>query len=128
MEVINSSLPATTMEIATELEALALHYPVLRRTPEEQRIVVRQWAEDLADYPLDLIAEACRQWRNSDAERFPTPGQLKKLVEGILTIRRLYAKRGQEFIDMAKPPPPKPPRPPVNEGFAVPLPKLKGMP
>lgn len=94
--VRKSLTPATTMEVAIVLEGLALHYPVLRRTDGENDVVIRQWADDLAEYPLDLLEEAARLWRNSPAERFPTPGQFKALVQPILshrqTLERFAAK------------------------------------
>ena len=80
------------------IEALALHFPTLRRTDAEHRVANRHWMEDLADYPADLIGEACRQWRNSDRERFPTPGQLKALVAGLLDHRRTLSRRAEEFL------------------------------
>lgn len=96
--IFASLTPATVIEIASEIEGLALHFPVLRRTDEENRVVVRQWAEDLAEFPRDLIEEAARLWRNGTNDRFPTPGQFKAPLEPILKFRRLLAKRADEFM------------------------------
>ena len=99
VRAIRASLtPARPEEVALHIEALALHFPTLRRTAAEHRVANRHWIEDLADYPSDLIAEACRQWRNSPKDRFPTPGQLKALVDAMLAHRRLLAKRAEAFI------------------------------
>lgn len=97
--VIEATKPATMAEIGQHIEALALFYPVLRKTPEEQRLFVAAWASDLAGYPADLIGEACRQWRNSKAERFPTPGQLKALVERAYSHRTALARRAVSIIE-----------------------------
>jgi hypothetical protein len=98
-EVIFASLtPATAMQIGEALERLALHYPVLRRTDQENDLAARDWADDMADCPVDLIAEACRLWRNTGAERFPTPGQLKALIGDILRTRKAYGERAEQFV------------------------------
>ena len=79
-----------------ELEALQLHCMGLRRTADEEKIWVRQWAQDFEGYPRDLIAEACRQWRNHPHKgevRFPVAGQLKALVDPMLEHRRRLARR-----------------------------------
>jgi len=92
----------TTAQIATALEALALHYPVLTRTPAEQTVVVKHWVEDLCDVPDDLIHEACRLWRRSPADRFSTPGQLRKLIDPILEVRLAYRKRAADFMRLCE--------------------------
>lgn len=81
-----------------EIEALALHFPTLRRTDAEHRLANRHWVEDLDGWPADLIAEACRRWRNSPKDRFPTAGQLKALVQAEFDHRQALAKRAGEFL------------------------------
>lgn len=97
-EAVAACRPATLADIVTTLERLALHYPQLRRTDAEARLVIRDWAQDLTDYPADLIAEAARLWRNSTAERYPTPGQLKALVAGMWDHRQRLGRRAQEWL------------------------------
>jgi len=100
--VIYASLtPARPEEVAVHIEALALHFPTLRRTDAEHRVANRHWVEDLAGWPADLIGEACRQWRNSAKDRFPTPGQLKAQVQAIFDHRRLIGKRADDFLRVA---------------------------
>jgi len=41
------------------------------------------YADDLGDLGAEAVERACRSWRQSDAKRFPTPGQLSKLAEPI---------------------------------------------
>lgn len=81
-----------------EIEALALHFPVLRYNEAEHRIVNRDWIDDLQGWPVDLIREARRQWRNSAKDRFPTPGQLKALAEPILAYRKALLRRAEDFL------------------------------
>ena len=95
---LRSMTPATTLELAIVLEALALHYPVMRRTEAEAVIVNGQWADDLEGWPLDLIQEAARLWRNSAAQWFPTPGQFKAQCAAILTARTALASRAAAYL------------------------------
>ena len=96
--VLASLEPASTLEMGTVLEALALHFPQFRRTEGENRIAIRQWAEDLEGWPVDLIVEAGRLWRNSAAERFPTPGQFKAQMAGVLTFRQVLGRRAASYL------------------------------
>ena len=43
---------------------------------------------DLAQYPIDAIAAACRKWRQSGSLKFPTPGQLIPLVKETSPVER----------------------------------------
>lgn len=63
------------------LEALQAHYPRHYKTADEQRNAMRDYASDLGSAPLEVVERACTRWRQSDATRFPTPGQLMKLVD-----------------------------------------------
>lgn len=96
--VLASVKPASTLEIGAVLEGLALHFPQFRRTDGENRIAIRHWAEDLEGWPLDLVVEAARLWRNSAAERFPTPGQFKKQMETVLAFRRTLGRRAAAYL------------------------------
>ena len=87
-------------EIAVAYERLANHYPHLRRSRHEAERAIEDWLDDLADIPADLIREACRLWRNSEAERFPTPGQLKALVVPMLDHRKALARRAALFLEV----------------------------
>lgn len=80
------------------VEALALHYPHLRRTDAENGIVARQWILDLDGWPLDLLHEAARLWRNSKADRFPTAGQFKAGVADILRYRNALGRSATAYL------------------------------
>ena len=98
--VCGSLTPAKPEEIAMEIEALALHYPAFNRTPQESRMANAHWLDDLADWPADLVREACRRWRNSAERYFPTPGQLKALASDELSARRVLEDRAREFLQL----------------------------
>ena len=98
-DILDSLIPAKAAEVALAMESLSLHFPVLRRTEGESRVVQLQWLDDLHGWPLDLIEEACRLWRNSGKDRFPTPGQFKAPLEDVLKHRAQLAKRAADFLE-----------------------------
>jgi hypothetical protein len=101
-EICASLTVAKPELIALEIEALALHYPAFNRTSQESRVANAHWLEDLGDWPVDLIREACRKWRNSAERYFPTPGQLKALASNELMARRVLADRASEFLKLVE--------------------------
>lgn len=102
LAVCASLTPAKPEQIAVALESLALHYPRFERTKAESRIANGHWIDDLAEWPADIIAEACRQWRNSSERFFPTPGQLKASCEKTIAARKIIAERATEFLQLAE--------------------------
>lgn len=97
--ILASLIPAKAGEVALAMESLSLHFPVLRRTEGESRIVQLQWLDDLHGWPLDLIDECCRLWRNGGKDRFPTPGQFKTPMEKVFEHRAALAKRAADFLE-----------------------------
>lgn len=80
--------PAKPAEIGRLLEALMLHYPVVKRTPEEAQSIAADWLRDLGHLPLDIVDAACTAWRRGQNAYAPTPGHLLALAEPILIARR----------------------------------------
>lgn len=72
---------ATDIEIRGELEALSTHCRAPLMETNQRALWLRDWCADLAVFPIDAIRAACRRYRNSDATKFPTPGQLLPLVK-----------------------------------------------
>lgn len=99
-QICASLTPAKPEQIALEVEALALHYPAFNRTPQESRIANGHWLDDLEAWPVDLIQEACKRWRNSPERYFPTPGQLKALALDELVARRSLADRAASYLKL----------------------------
>lgn len=64
-------------DIINELEALGAHYIRSVRSPEVQARWVKDYLTDLGDIDLEALRKACAAWRQSEAQRFPTPGQLR---------------------------------------------------
>ena len=78
-------------------ERLSLHYPNMARTEREAELMVQDWLEDLGEFPADLIADACRIWRNSTQRFFPTTGQLLDPVRPIMDHRKRLGRRAFDF-------------------------------
>lgn len=77
---------AQRTEIADELNSLAVHCPHRLMDVEAKSMWMRDWCEDLAEYPIEAIRSACRKWRHSGATKFPTPGQLIPLVREVAPV------------------------------------------
>lgn len=100
-EAICASLtPARPEQVAVEIESLALHYPAFRRNDRESAIANGHWIDDLDGWPIDLIAEACRRWRNSAERFFPTSGQLKAMCKDVYDHRQALGRRATEFLQI----------------------------
>lgn len=68
-------------EISTAIAKLAVHYYRPDFTPEHAKLLFADFAEDLRDYPIDRIEDACRAYRRDPENRFfPTPGQLRAYI------------------------------------------------
>lgn len=99
--ILQSLTPAHRNQIAISFERLALHYPTTVRTDRESDMAMADWIEDLAEFPADLIDDACRLWRNSAERFFPSAGQLLKPVRPILAHRQVLGRRAEQFIAAA---------------------------
>ncbi len=73
--------PAQDDEIAVLIERLRANYPEFDELPETVlELTVEDLIIDLEGFPATLLREACKRWRNSEARRAPTAGQLKAMV------------------------------------------------
>ena len=72
---------ATDIEIRGELEALGTHCRAPLMETNQRALWLRDWCTDLAGFPIEAIRTACRRYRNSEATKFPTPGQLVPMVK-----------------------------------------------
>jgi hypothetical protein len=79
---------ADKSQIQDVIESLAVHCRPPLMSIEQRLLWLRTWAEDLQEYPIEAVAQACRQWRQSEATKFPTPGQLMPLVKACLPSER----------------------------------------
>ena len=71
---------ATQTEIEEELAALATHCPPRLMDVTARVLWMRDWCNDLREFPIEAIRKACTKYRNSEATRFPPPHALKAMI------------------------------------------------
>lgn len=79
---------AEKTQIIDAIEALAVHCRPPLMSIEQREMWMRDWCADLAKYPADAIANACRKWRHGGQTKFPTPGQLMPIIRESLPTER----------------------------------------
>jgi hypothetical protein len=72
-------------------------YPEPNRTLEHRALVAEHWLEDLAEYPLAVVAEAARHWRRSQ-QWAPRICELRALCDGLLARRRRELLRARFLL------------------------------
>jgi hypothetical protein len=75
------------------IERLARHYPRQVRNEREAELYLEDWWQDVSDFPADILASACAQYRRSEARFMATPGQIRAIAEPILSYRKRLADR-----------------------------------
>jgi hypothetical protein len=78
--------PATPQEIAVILGRLATHFPLPDLPPEHHQLAFDDYADDLAEYPIGVIAEAAREWRRKE-RWWPKIAELRDQCDAILRQR-----------------------------------------
>lgn len=81
-----SLIPATNDELLRSLGSLVAVCRMEDRRESEWAVVFEVFAEDLADYPPDIIAETCRKWRR-EQKFFPTIAEFLGLAKPLLSAR-----------------------------------------
>ena len=93
--------PAQDSEIAVLIERLRANYPEFDDLPETVlELTVEDLINDLEGFPATLLHEACKRWRNSEARRAPTAGQLKALVAKELRAAERVAELAANAMTM----------------------------
>lgn len=89
--------PATNAEVIGAVKRLRLHYGEWSQlTQDEEADIWRDWLLDFKAYPKGLLIDACAAWRNSEAKKAPSPGQLKALVKNDMArLRHLEMQAGR---------------------------------
>lgn len=67
-------------DIAEQIDALAVHCRPPLMSVEDRSRWTADWCEDLKEFPIEAIANACRRWRQGTNTKFPLLGQLLPLV------------------------------------------------
>lgn len=74
---------ADRTEIVDALESLAVHCRPPLMSVDDRSRWMKDWCDDLRQFPGDAIRTACGRWRQGENTKFPTPGQLLPLVRSI---------------------------------------------
>lgn len=56
-----------------------------------RRTIAEDWLADLAEFPAEIVAVACREWRQQPGARRPLPGDIRTLC--IALDRERHEKR-----------------------------------
>ncbi len=110
--------PATPKELLFELKKLSCHCGMANRDAVDFEMMLEDYLCDLAEYPIDLVREACRRYRNDPDKGhdfFPRPGKLKPLLDGELYRRRMQYRRLSKLLEIADNPPAPPPPPTFDD-------------
>lgn len=74
-------------QIASLIARLMGHYWAADTPIEIRRELARDWLEDLREFPLAMVENACREWRQTQSRR-PTPADIRKLCIAEQIARR----------------------------------------
>jgi len=77
---------ASKAHVVNEIEALENHFMRPVRQPDQQERWMRDYIEDLKEFPDETVTTACKRWRQSGAPRFPTSGQLRTICVQIAPV------------------------------------------
>jgi len=92
--------PASKAILVAHLARLSLHYPG-KRDEASWRLVLEDFAADLAELPEDLAVLACARWRR-EPERcrfWPKPGELLETAKADLRRRQRQRERLKRLLD-----------------------------
>ena len=83
------------------IAALLSYYRQPDRAPDLEASVAEQWGEDVEDYPLWAVQEACRIWRREPGNRRgPHPGEFRAICEALVGKARQQRDRLRRCLEM----------------------------
>lgn len=82
-------------EIAAQVAALLLHYPIGNISDGARAQMAHDWVADLRRFGPYTVGEACRLWRQKPGGRRPTPGDVRALCIEIDEGRNDAAERAK---------------------------------
>lgn len=85
----DESSMADKSDIIDEIERLTVHCRPPIMEADLRAGWLADWCADLAEFPIEAVRLAIRDWRHGGQSKFPTPGQLLPLVRA-----RLPAQKG----------------------------------
>lgn len=84
--------PAPANHLLGRVLALLSHYPAKATTPDVERLLAMDWADDLGEFPAWAIDHAARSWRRSRKWR-PSIAEIRGLCEDACAAERQLAER-----------------------------------
>lgn len=84
--------PADSDHLLGRVLTLLSHFPAKGLSPEVERMMALDWAEDLGEYPAWVIDAAARSWRRSRKWR-PSIAEMRALCEELCAPERALADR-----------------------------------
>ncbi len=84
--------PADSDHLLGRVLTLLSHFPAKGLSPEVERMMALDWAEDLGEYPAWVIDAAARNWRRSRKWR-PSIAEMRALCEELCAPERALADR-----------------------------------
>jgi hypothetical protein len=84
--------PADSDHLLGRVLTLLSHFPAKGLSPEVERMMALDWAEDLGEYPAWVIDAAARNWRRSRKWR-PSIAEMRALCEDLCAPERALADR-----------------------------------
>jgi hypothetical protein len=80
---------------------LLSYYRQPDRALEMEEDIAGQWGEDIEEYPLWAVEEACRIWRRTpDNRRAPYPGEIRTMCERLVAQARQHRDRLRRCLEM----------------------------
>jgi hypothetical protein len=106
MVMLQSKLPAITSSreeperqrhitnVSVLVTRLLAHYWAETDHPATRQAQIEDWIEDLVEFPIECVEEACKSWRRTQTRR-PTPFEVRSLATAaqVATHPRLEAPR-----------------------------------
>ncbi|MBP2301762.1 hypothetical protein [Azospirillum picis] len=84
--------PVDGDHLLARILSLLSHFPAKGLSPEVERLVALDWAEDLGEYPAWTVDAAARLWRRSRKWR-PSIAEMRALCEELCAPERALAAR-----------------------------------
>lgn len=93
---------ASENEITVMLANLKLHRPTQSMTEGQSKRLLKDYLEDLGEYPAKLIEKACKDYRTDGSKSFfPTSGQLIDLMKDEYYTRKRRLDRAKKVIEVS---------------------------
>lgn len=84
--------PGDPGAVLARVHGLLAHYRGAELPESVERSIAADWLDDLSEFPLSVVEQACRQWRRGTKMRFrPLPGEIREacleIVGEAMTMR-----------------------------------------